>query len=83
MTAAMTESKSTNRTDEEQDAESRADSFACQAERRGTGFLREFWFLLCHNKKWWLTPIIVMLLLIALLIVLGGSAAAPFIYTLF
>ncbi len=57
--------------------------FARQAEQAETGFFRELFDYLAHNKKWWLTPIILMLLLVGLLVVLGGSGLAPFIYTLF
>ncbi len=64
-------------------SKSDADEFARQSERRSTGFVREFFDFLRHNKKWWLTPIILVLLLVGLIIVVGGSAAAPFIYTLF
>jgi len=60
-----------------------AERFAREAAEPATGFLREFWFFLRHNKKWWLTPIIIALLLVALLVLLTGSPAAPFIYTLF
>ncbi len=57
--------------------------FRQEADRRRTGFVREFWDFLAANKKWWLLPIIVVLLVVGALITLGGTAAAPFIYTLF
>ncbi len=63
--------------------QSDADEFARQSERPSTGFVREFYDFLRHNKKWWLTPIVIVLLLVGLIIFFGGSAAAPFIYTLF
>lgn len=59
------------------------DDFAREAEARSTGFFREYWDFLMHNKKWWLLPIVVALLLVGVLIVLSGTGAAPFIYTLF
>lgn len=58
--------------------------FERAADERQTGFLREFWQFLRHNKKWWLTPVIVTLLLVAALTFLAGSGGAgPLIYTLF
>ena len=63
--------------------EPEAAKFAEQAQQASTGFVREFFDFLRHNKKWWLTPIILVLLLVGLIIVFGGSVAAPFIYTLF
>ncbi len=65
------------------ESDSAAEEFARQSERRSTGFVREFYDFLRHNKKWWLAPIIVVLLIVGLIIIIGGSAAAPFIYTLF
>ncbi|HEY3354348.1 MAG TPA: DUF5989 family protein [Polyangia bacterium] len=61
----------------------RARDFAAQAQEPPSGFLRELWYFLRHNKKWWLTPIVVVLLVLGLLVFLGGTGAAPFIYTLF
>ena len=52
-----------------------------QAQR--TGFVKELFLFLAHNKKWWLLPIVVVLVLLAVLAVLAGTAVAPFIYTLF
>jgi hypothetical protein len=65
------------------ESQSEEKDLARLAEGSSSGFVREFWDFLKHNKKWWLTPIIVVLLLLGLLIVLGSSSAAPFIYTLF
>jgi uncharacterized protein DUF5989 len=57
--------------------------FERQASASQTGFMREFWLFVRHNKKWWLTPLLVILLVFGVLVVLGGTAVAPFIYTLF
>ncbi len=57
--------------------------FIEQANAERTGFVREFYDFLRHNKKWWLTPVIIVVLTLGLLVALGGGAAAPFIYTLF
>ena len=57
--------------------------FMEQAGDERTGFIREFYEFLRHNKKWWLIPVVFFVLVLGLLVVLGGSAAAPFIYTLF
>ena len=63
--------------------QSDADEFARQSKRPSTGFVREFYDFLRHNKKWWLTPIVVVLLLVSVFLVLASTGAAPFIYTLF
>ena len=52
-------------------------------EQKNTGFIKELFLMLIHNKKWWLAPIIIVLLLFGILIILGSSSYAPFIYTLF
>ena len=52
-------------------------------EENSFGLLKEFLFMLKHNKKWWLTPIILVLLVFGALILMGSSTYAPFIYTLF
>ena len=64
-------------------SQSDADEFARQSERPSTGFVREFYDFLRHNKKWWLTPIVVVLLLVGGFLFLASTGAAPFIYTLF
>ena len=58
-------------------------SFEKAGERKQSGLLAEFWFMLKTNKKYWMAPLIVLILLLGLLLILGGTAAAPFIYTLF
>mgnify|MGYP001827434144 CR=1 FL=1 len=57
--------------------------FAREADASHTGFVRELFDFLRHNKKWWLLPIVVVLVMVTLLVVLSGTAVAPFIYTLF
>ena len=57
--------------------------FIEQAGDERTGFIREFYDFLRHNKKWWLIPVVFVVLTLGLLVVLGGSEAASFIYTLF
>lgn len=52
-------------------------------EQPRSGFLRELWDFMAHNKKWWLAPILILLLLFGLLVMLSGTGLAPFIYTLF
>ena len=57
--------------------------FVTESQAQRTGFVKELFLFLAHNKKWWLLPIVVVLVLLAVLAVLAGTAVAPFIYTLF
>ncbi len=65
------------------DDNSKADTFASEAEADDVGIMGELIAFLRDNKKWWLLPILGVLFLVGVLVVLGGTGAAPFIYTLF
>ena len=67
---------------EEKRGESESDFERLAAGKR-SGFLREFWDFLKHNKKLWLLPILILIGVFGLLVFLAGAGLAPFLYPLF
>jgi hypothetical protein len=66
------------------DSERKGRAFQEQASRaKGSGPLREVWYLLARTRKWWLAPVILSLFMVGVLLVMGGTAAGPLIYALF
>ena len=57
--------------------------FQERARQARSGFLREVWGFLRHNKKWWMIPMLAIILILGALVLVSGSPVAPFIYTLF